>query len=643
MTVNTLGSNEQDRSSRTVAEWLWPFLPMGISAFSLSALIWYHLRRDVFERDIHSALQVMYANLYKLIGFAPSVLFFLLTLTWSSIWFATGKVDRPLGRLGRLLAMTVMIGILINLGHGGVAPEVHKGELGAWLAEHLYNSFGYLPSLLVVWAVTFASMLLATDFFFSDSFERLRTARPAAPTESGVETAVTDHLRGLGAAPAPLVVPTLPIAAEAPAPAIGTDLLAAAAAAASAISTPVEGEAGNGQPPTEEPPPEPRRRSYAERRRDRERRWEQEEWVPPAPENQEIENPEASLRTAGPTEAAAAVDAAEVAPQASMAAPATVGETPVLDGETDLVDIEELEDFVGGEEEESVDDDEDDADEVDADAVDGERDDSTAPVEIERPTVVATVEAVEPVEPVDAVEAPTPVAEPMAVAPAAAGVEAFASDDRAAAVDADEDADAEDLDEEGPVDGARDDDEDDDDDVRQFDEIEDVDEVEDDLEVVAEAGTGVAGAPQPAPGDEPVVSIPRPDPSGGWSPVIWQPQRQPEQPAAQAAEPPVEIPSREPEPVERREAPREAEVPSAREATDERAAGRQQQLFGSWLDEALIQDAIEVVTSTRRANAALLQRKLRIDYALAVDVLGALAARGVVELEGDSTQGRVLV
>ena len=42
MTVNTLGSYES-RPSRTVAEWLWPFVPMGVAAFSLSALIYYHL------------------------------------------------------------------------------------------------------------------------------------------------------------------------------------------------------------------------------------------------------------------------------------------------------------------------------------------------------------------------------------------------------------------------------------------------------------------------------------------------------------------------------------------------------------------------------------------------------------------------
>jgi DNA segregation ATPase FtsK/SpoIIIE-like protein len=75
---------------------------------------------------------------------------------------------------------------------------------------------------------------------------------------------------------------------------------------------------------------------------------------------------------------------------------------------------------------------------------------------------------------------------------------------------------------------------------------------------------------------------------------------------------------------------------------DDGRGARQQPLFGSWIDEALLADAVEVVTSSRRASATLLQRKLRIDYALAVDVLAALAARGVVELDDDATQGRVV-
>lgn len=69
---------------------------------------------------------------------------------------------------------------------------------------------------------------------------------------------------------------------------------------------------------------------------------------------------------------------------------------------------------------------------------------------------------------------------------------------------------------------------------------------------------------------------------------------------------------------------------------------RQQDLFATRVDEALVQEAIDVVIGARRASVSFLQRKLRIDYDTASQVLAELASRGVIALEGDATQGRVL-
>jgi DNA segregation ATPase FtsK/SpoIIIE-like protein len=60
-------------------------------------------------------------------------------------------------------------------------------------------------------------------------------------------------------------------------------------------------------------------------------------------------------------------------------------------------------------------------------------------------------------------------------------------------------------------------------------------------------------------------------------------------------------------------------------------------------DEALMREAVELVLATRRANAVFLQRKLRIDYDLAAAVLVELAARGIVALDAEATHGRILV
>jgi len=216
--VSTLDTAEQDRSSRTAAEWLWPLLPIGASVFCLSALVYFHVNHGVVNPT--SPLQRAIATIYRTFGLAPAVMFFCMAVTWSTIWFVTGRLERPLVRIGRLFAMTVMLGVFLNLGEGGVTAAVHKGELGAWLAGTLVSAVGYFPSIVMVWAITFASLLLATDFFFSDSFERMRVK--AAPVESGVEPAVTDHLRGLQTAmhgefdglPRPL--PVAPLLGDAP-------------------------------------------------------------------------------------------------------------------------------------------------------------------------------------------------------------------------------------------------------------------------------------------------------------------------------------------------------------------------------------------------------------------------------------------
>ncbi|MGB3970041.1 MAG: hypothetical protein WBO45_25120, partial [Planctomycetota bacterium] len=201
MTLITPVSQAEARPSRTVAEWLWPFLPMGVAAFSLSALLWYHLRQDVFA--VRSPLQQFYAGWYRAVGLAPSVLFCLLVLTWSTIWLVAGRLERPLARLLRLVAMAVLLGVFLNLGEGGVSAP-HHGALGAWLAETLVVAIGYVPSLVLVFLATFASLLLATDFFFSERFER---AVGPANADAGVEQAVTDHLRQLAGAAEPLAAP----------------------------------------------------------------------------------------------------------------------------------------------------------------------------------------------------------------------------------------------------------------------------------------------------------------------------------------------------------------------------------------------------------------------------------------------------
>lgn len=518
MTVNSLGiHDEQDGTSRTAAEWLWALMPIGVAVFCLSALVYYHLHHD--EVAVASALQVAVAGIYRSLGFAPAFLFFLLLLTWSSIWFVVGRIDRPMARLARLAAMTVMLGVFMNLGEGGVTPAFHKGELGAWLASRLVAAFGYYPSLVLVWAVTFGSLLLATDYFFSEYFERLRGQRE--PVEGGVEPAVTDHLKGLAMASA---------AVSEAVPDSGADLgveSAGSQAELGSVAVPAVDDAEVVVEPLvdEVAGPavyRPRRRSYFERRNaDSEDlpvagARPEDVWVPIGPDAQEIENPEIIAAAAEAVVAEGPVEVSDSAVSDSAVddgLPLAVA-APDAQPEPVAADVEWLDSLQG----------------------DGQ------PSLVQPEAVVIEFAGSEaPFEGGAALESEASPAEPAVVELAAA-----------------EAGSAPEPDSEVETPGAS------------------------ESEQAADLAESLVQA------NEPVVSIPRPDPA----------------------------PSPEP--------------------------ARQQNLFGPAMDEALVAEAVEVVTVWRRASATFLQRKLRIDYPLACRLLAELAARGIVELEADAAHGRVL-
>lgn len=521
--MRTLDISVQDRASRTAAEWLWPLLPIGVAVFCLSALIYYHVQYDVVQ--VRSAMQVVVAAIYQAIGFAPAVMFFLLLLTWSSIWFVTGRLDRPLMRIGRLLAMAVMLGVFLNLGDGGVSAAVHKGAVGAWLAGCLVAAIGYYPSIVLVWAVTFASLLLATDFFFSDSFERLRQ-RPR--TETGVETSVTDHLRGLGSLTPPIAEPVPPVR-----PAPGDDAAVAVAAAPELdfLRALEAEEVAAADAPAASAEPEPafeprRRRSYFDRRRE-----------------SEVE----AATDAGPAE----LDDEEPTPgDLDVTMAAEWGPAAELGAELDA--------------------------EANDPATDADVEVDAAMFAAQRPAVAADA-------PADRAHADEP--EP-ALAEHDDEPEVAERPEHAAAREASAAA------AEAP-------------------------EPPEDAEVRPPEPTYVAIEPPPAPDededagagdadDEPesAVSIPRPERSPGERPLPTPPR-----------------------------------VPARRED----APARQQKLFAADVDDELVAEAIELARGQSRVTATLLQRRLRIDYQQAMDVLAQLGARGVVELEPDASQGRVVV
>ena len=675
MTVNTLGSESRlggdsvapgsSRGSRTVAEWLWPFLVGGVALFSISALFYYHFHRA--ELEPQSFLQQMFAGIYDAFGWAPSVVFCLLVFAWSLIWFVTGVLERPASRVARLLVMAVMLGVFLNLGDGGVASAPHKGAFGAWLAGRLVAAIGYVPSLVIVWITTFASLLLATDWFFSDWFDR---SRKASSHEGGVEDEVTEHLRGLADIPgkpestaaasdeAAGANPAVPAPAPAPASTSAAALREQAAAAAEAAT---RAEPAGAAEPVVQPET---RLSYAERRRLRAERAAAAGSLPVAgaPPEPVVDDAEESGDDAAVTDGElaslfgdgepAAADADATAPDVVVApehreadevelvredlgdgvaaaeledgeefeADAEVAEADALaddeeadedeafeddeeadeeedleddeeaDEDEELVDDEEADEYEELEDDEEADEDEDleDGEEVDEDEeleddeeVDEDEDleddeEADEGEDLEDDEEADEGEELEDDEDQEAVDPAEVAAEQAPVELAAVSDLDDSRRDAADAAEAAEEVDPLDATDDGAID----------------------DEETDDGALDAEEAD--ERDPPEAVDDVAVVTIPRPD-------VAPEPVR---------PTPPIDT--------------------AAREQMPPTGSRRQQKLFGGGVDEDLIEEARDVMRSGRRLTAALLQRKLRIDYELAHELLQVLAQRGLIAADDES-------
>ncbi|MDA1220730.1 MAG: DNA translocase FtsK 4TM domain-containing protein [Planctomycetota bacterium] len=173
-------------ASRTA--WAMPLIPVAVSGFLLSAMTSLRLQ-GALPSPPEGTLAGGVVALYRLFGFEPLFMVCVLTLTWSSIWFLTGRVERPLSRLARIGALGLSLAILVNLRIDGVLPP-GGGELGALLASRLASVISPAVSIFAVAVLAVAALLLATDFFFYGHFERLGARRVQALELDAVEPEV---------------------------------------------------------------------------------------------------------------------------------------------------------------------------------------------------------------------------------------------------------------------------------------------------------------------------------------------------------------------------------------------------------------------------------------------------------------------
>ena len=644
MTEESLGTDSQGgpqrvpMSSRTVAGWLWPFSIGGVALFSISALFYYHFHRLELRPD--GLLQQAIAALYSTFGWAPSVVFFLLVFAWSLIWFVTGVLERPVSRLARLVVLSVMLGVFLNLGNGGVVAEPHKGAFGAWLAGRLVSGLGYVPSLVVVWLTTFASLLLATDWFFSEWFERPR-AEPE--DESGVEEAVADQLRALGQDTPPAA---LAAGGEVDAAAAVDDAPAAAGAPEPGRSEgppvvgedvdPDAGEAANASS---------RRESYADRRR--------------------MRSEVSALTESSP---AAATEAAATSP-AARGGDGEAGEASVADekalSEQELAALfdastQSAGEFAADEQDsvvlapEYIEADEVVLSDVDAPASAGQREPSAADAFDDGEAMDRDQETVKPAVEVEVEDA----GEESAEIAVEGGLEEvggdLAEDDDECEYEDESDEEAayeDESDEESDEEAAYEDEYEDESDEESLYEDESdeetgeeaIYEAEPDEEALSEGAEAGESEEFEAEGDDAdadeafevegateefEVSLDERAPDEVGDIVEDVAAEEPDVVAADrsvgAAEDAAAIA------IPRPDNAAEPRVPTPPAMSAERDPGRQQNLFGGGLDEQLIEEARELLVRGRRPSASMLQRKLRIDYELAQDLLRELSNRGLM-------------
>lgn len=211
-----LGGAARERAASTDtsprAQNTWALVGIAFSVFMLAAITSFRLRggAEGVETGVLSSPVVAF---YRLLGFEPAFMCCVLVLAWSSIWFLTGRMERPWARIGKVFVLGLCLSILVNLrADGSVAPDA--SILGGFFAARLYGVFGFLLSTIVVSAGAIVMLFKVTDHFFIRYFEssavrnaRAADGKAAALTPSrlagaggddeGVEAQAVDELQSL--------------------------------------------------------------------------------------------------------------------------------------------------------------------------------------------------------------------------------------------------------------------------------------------------------------------------------------------------------------------------------------------------------------------------------------------------------------
>ncbi|MCB9881358.1 MAG: hypothetical protein H6832_04820 [Planctomycetes bacterium] len=114
--------------------------------------------------DARGVGQNFVLSIYRGVGFAPALYFFLLVTVWGLLAFFGTSVRASLRRLAIAVVFVLAFASLAGtLGGNG-------GEFGSWVSGRLMAAIGTVPAFLILGALAVMALLLATDWFFFSQF-----------------------------------------------------------------------------------------------------------------------------------------------------------------------------------------------------------------------------------------------------------------------------------------------------------------------------------------------------------------------------------------------------------------------------------------------------------------------------------------
>ena len=161
-------------------------LMAAISFFVLASVLQYGFSASG-ELPIPGFLTWLPILLYSGLGFTATVFLSVLVTLWSGAAFLSGKLATPMRRLAASVIFALCLSMLTaSLGHEG-------GSFGNEIAHRLLSVMGQWLSVLVLGTMSLIAVLIATDWFFFQTFREMATSSVPIAEDPGLLPGEQEH------------------------------------------------------------------------------------------------------------------------------------------------------------------------------------------------------------------------------------------------------------------------------------------------------------------------------------------------------------------------------------------------------------------------------------------------------------------